>query len=250
MHYIMAISSDSINLDQLIEGVKQILQKSPALSAPQHTSPTPPTATEYQAPLKGTWYNLGGFSDSQVRYDGRVGHKGLDMASSAGTPVYPMAAGVVTTTGTDNLGGNIIWIDHGNGIKSYYAHLSTIKVHKGDHVNHDSVIGTVGNTGNAGNPNDPLKTQESGRTWPHVHFGVKDHGVWVDPTRFFSAPKYDPNFAKNPKKYLNFWASDEAKQEAQTFNIKDHVKTKRVAFAQQVDQILKLAHEFSKLACG
>lgn len=211
----------------------------------------------YRAPIHGQWFNLGGFSPTMARYDdlaknpkatkGR-GHMGVDMGTSAGTPVYALTDGVVSTVGTDPMGGNIVGVTHSNGLWSYYAHLSTAKVHKGDKVNSNVVLGTVGNTGNAGNPKDPLTTQEGGRTWPHLHFGVKKDGQWVDPAQFFSIPKYDHQFATNPKKYINFWASDRAREEAQAFNMQQHNQNKKLVAERPADQLLKLANEFYKLS--
>ena len=207
----------------------------------------------FVAPIHGAWHNLGGFDPGMKRYDddpkaskGR-GHFGVDMSAAAGTPVYSLTTGVVNTVGTDTMGGNIVGIQHADGLWSYYAHLSTAKVQKGDKVDSDTIIGTVGNTGNAGNPNDPLKTQEGGRTWPHCHFGIKKNGSWVDPAKFISIPAYDPNFAKNPSKYQKFWVSDRAKQEAESFSMKDHVAKHRVAFSREVDKLMKLSFQYSKI---
>lgn len=207
----------------------------------------------FVAPIHGTWHNLGGFSPSMARYDdlaknpkatkGR-GHFGVDMGAPAGTPVYAIAKGVVSNVGTDPMGGNVVGVTHDNGLWSYYAHLSTAKVQKGDKVDSNTVVGTVGNTGNPGNPKDPLTTQEGGRTWPHLHFGVKEHGSWVDPAKYFSIPTYDADYAKNPSKYQKFWLSDRAKQEAQAFNMKQHVAERRVAFSKEVDKLLKLSSKY------
>jgi len=239
-------------LDSLIS---EIMGKSQSTSSQQGEASLSPGG--YKAPIHGQWFNLGGFNPTMARYDdlakdpkatkGR-GHFGVDMGASAGTPVYAMSNGVVSAATTDKMGGNIVGVTHADGLWSYYAHLSTISVHKGDHVGPDTVIGTVGNTGNAGNPKDPLTTQEGGRTWPHLHFGVKKGGQWVDPAQFFSIPKYDAKFAANPKKYINFWASDKAREEAQAFNIQQHNQSKKLASGYNASQLLQLANKFYKLA--
>jgi murein DD-endopeptidase MepM/ murein hydrolase activator NlpD len=146
------------------------------------------------------------------------------------------------------MGGNIVGVQHENNVWSYYAHLSTAKVQKGDKVDPNTAVGTVGNTGNPGNPSNPLKTQEGGRTWPHLHFGVKEHGSWVDPSKFFNIPQYDADYAKNPNKYQKFWASDTAKQEAEAFSMKDHVSKRRVAFSNNIDRLMKIAFEYARIA--
>lgn len=216
-----------------------------------------PSSGGFTLPIRGTWHNLGGWAPSAARYDdlaknpkatsGR-GHFGVDMGAPAGTPVYAIGKGVVTSVGTDPMGGNIVGITHDNNVWSYYAHLSTAKVQKGDKVDSSTVVGTVGNTGNPGNPKDPLVTQEGGRTWPHLHFGIKEHGAWVDPAKYFTLPKYDADYAKNPAKYQSFWLSDQAKQEAQAFNMKQHVADRRVAFSKDVDKLVKIAFKFAEIS--
>lgn len=233
-----------------------------------NTPPTAPSASGssenvifsaggFTLPIHGTYHNLGGYAPSAARFDdlaknpkattGR-GHFGVDMGAAAGTPVYAVGKGVVTTVGTDPMGGNIVWVTHSNNLSSYYAHLSTVKAQKGDKVDSNTVIGTVGNTGNAGNPKDPYTTQEGGRTWPHLHFGVKENGAWIDPAKYFTFTQYDAAYAKNPAKYQNFWISDQAKQEAQAFNMKQHMADRRTAFSKDVDRLLKLAFKFAKIS--
>lgn len=257
----MVISGEDSSIESLLTGVKQLFQGQKSYVQPSTTQSVNPPADSftpgaYHAPIHGGWHNLGGFDTSMKRYDddpkaskGR-GHMGLDMGAPAGTPVYAMGAGVVDTTSTDKMGGNFVGVKHPGGLWSYYAHLSAAKVHVGDKVDQNTVVGTVGNTGNPGNPSNLLMTQEGGRTWPHLHFGVKDQGSWVNPGKFFSIPAYDPAYAKNPAKYQKFWLSDEAKQEAQSFNMKEHNQKKRVAFSQELDSLVKYANQFYKLVSG
>ena len=249
----MGFSIGDIDLDKLLEEVKGLFSKQKSFVQPSTVqTPTsinePPTESgAYKTPIHGSWHNLGGFDLGMKRYDGRTGHQGVDMSAPAGTPVYALTTGVVNKVGTDTLGGNIVGVQHSGGIWSYYAHLASARVHEGDKVDSNTIIGTVGNTGNAGNPKDPLKTQEGGRTWPHCHFGIKQNGAWVDPSKFFSIPAYDPTFAKNPGKYQKFWLSDDAKQEAEAFNMREHTSKRRVAFTRDVGRLVKLANQFYKL---
>lgn len=206
----------------------------------------------YKAPIHGQWYNLGGFDLGMVRYDdpkgaqkGR-GHKGVDMSASAGTPIYPMAPGIVTQVSTTKIGGNNASVKHSNTLSTYYAHMATVNVRPGDKVDTNTVIGTVGNSGNAGDMDNPSVTTESGRTFPHLHFEVHSNGQAVDPAKYFSIPPYNSQYAKNPKKFLNFWTSDQARQQAQAFNMKDHLASRRVAFSRDVDTLMKIAFEYSK----
>lgn len=230
----MAFYGEDIPLDQLVPQVKSLFQGSPAPVAPSKEPSSinpPPAASAYQAPLKGDWRSSGGFDPVSVRPNGRKGHMGVDMRAPAGTPIYPLAPGVVTNVGTDPLGGNVVNVQHADGVRSYYAHMSTIKAQKGDKVDTNTVLGNVGNTGNAMH------------TVPHLHFQVWKDNQIQDPARYFSVPRYTP-LEKSEKT----WLSDEAKQEAANFNIKDHVAAKRVAFSRDVDRLYAFAHIYQQLA--
>ncbi|MFP4481890.1 MAG: M23 family metallopeptidase [Thermovirgaceae bacterium] len=94
-------------------------------------------------------------------------HKGVDLRAAMGTPVAAPAAGVVALAGDLYFAGKCVYIDHGNGVFSVMMHLSEIAVQTGDPVGAGDVIG---------------KTGQSGRvTGPHLHFGVRVHGKWVNP---------------------------------------------------------------------
>ncbi len=101
-------------------------------------------------------------------------HKGIDIAAQEGTPVYASAAGVVSLVRnryTPNRGyGREVVVDHGNGIKTRYAHLSKILVRVGQKVNRWDKIGTVGQSGRA--------------TGPHLHYEVIVAATQVDPVRY------------------------------------------------------------------
>jgi murein DD-endopeptidase MepM/ murein hydrolase activator NlpD len=100
-----------------------------------------------------------------------VMHNGLDIASSKGTPVYAPASGTVIQCGWDSGLGNLVVIDHGNDLKTYYGHLSLIKVTKGQEIKRMDVIGLVGSTGRS--------------TGPHLHYEVQKYNRAVDPKDFF-----------------------------------------------------------------
>jgi murein DD-endopeptidase MepM/ murein hydrolase activator NlpD len=96
-------------------------------------------------------------------------HKGLDMTAPMGAPVSAARAGTVIRAGESTGGfGNVVVIDHGEGLHSYYGHLSSVDVPVGTEVAAGAHIGKVGSTG-----------RSSG---PHLHFEVRKHGVSVDPT--------------------------------------------------------------------
>lgn len=100
-------------------------------------------------------------------------HGGLDIAAPAGTPVRPIAGGVVRFAGSMGDYGNCVVIDHPDGTESRYAHCAELRVQAGDVVAPEQAIGTVGATGRA--------------TGPHVHLEVRRDGRAVDPVQFFRA---------------------------------------------------------------
>ncbi len=76
------------------------------------------------------------------------GHPGIDLTDPKGTPIYAIAAGTVAWTNTFPWGyGKHLLIDHGDGKKSLYAHLSRLDVAPGDLVTKDTQVGEVGSTG-------------------------------------------------------------------------------------------------------
>ena len=95
------------------------------------------------------------------RDGGRREHHGVDIFAPRDTPVLAASSGLVTSVGTNRLGGNVVWVwDPARRQSQYYAHLSRQSVNTGERVDAGDVIGYVGNTGNArGTP-------------PHLHFGI------------------------------------------------------------------------------
>jgi len=75
-------------------------------------------------------------------------HPGIDLAAPKGTPTYPIMEGYVEEIEYSHWGyGNHVYINHGNGFRSLYAHLAQIEVKKNEFVNRDSIIGLVGSSG-------------------------------------------------------------------------------------------------------
>lgn len=97
-------------------------------------------------------------------------HKGVDFAAATGTPIYAAAAGTVTSAGYSGKAGNLIIINHGNGLLTYYMHCNTIFVSAGQKVSKGQNIGQVGTTGNS--------------TGPHLHFQVMSNGTPVNPMNY------------------------------------------------------------------
>ncbi len=97
-------------------------------------------------------------------------HTGLDIAAKAGTDIKAVQDGIVTFAGTKGGYGNLIIIDHGNGIETYYGHCSKLYVKEQDNVKLGEVIGAVGSTGNS--------------TGPHLHFEIRKDGEYVNPAKY------------------------------------------------------------------
>jgi murein DD-endopeptidase MepM/ murein hydrolase activator NlpD len=99
------------------------------------------------------------------------GHPGIDIANRTGTPIYAADDGYVVLAGRDTWGyGNQVVIDHGNGYKTRYAHLSRIDVKAGQTVKKNQQIGLMGSTGRS--------------TGPHLHFEVIYNGAVRNPLGF------------------------------------------------------------------
>jgi murein DD-endopeptidase MepM/ murein hydrolase activator NlpD len=112
-----------------------------------------------------------GFGVRDDPYTGeRVMHLGVDVSAREGTHVVAPASGVVVYEGQRGAYGNMVAIDHGNGLVTHYAHLSRTLVTVGDQVKRGQHIGNVGNTGRS--------------TGPHLHYEVRAGGVPVNPKRF------------------------------------------------------------------
>ena len=101
-------------------------------------------------------------------------HTGLDIATSSGTPIKAAASGTVVYAGWRggyNGGyGNLVAIDHGNGVQTLYGHCSKIYVSVGQKVSQGQSIAAVGSTGNS--------------TGPHLHFEVRVNGIAYNPQNY------------------------------------------------------------------
>ena len=106
-----------------------------------------------------------------LRWNGSEFHQGIDIAAETGTPIVATADGVVTTAGWDGSGyGNMVDIDHGDGIMTRYGHASAVAVTVGQEVRRGQVIAYVGSTGYS--------------TGPHLHYEVRVSGQPVNPAGY------------------------------------------------------------------
>ena len=137
-------------------------------------------------PLKKfTFAQTGASTGEKVNpfYKVKLSHNGLDMIAPSGEPVYASAKGIVSDVTKSRKGlGNVVTIDHGNGIKTRYAHLADIEVRKGRAVKKGTRIGYVGVSGNS--------------FAPHLHYEVLRDTVVLDPVNHLFA-------SVGPEEYVN-----------------------------------------------
>ena len=117
-------------------------------------------------PVTGTISSRYGASSS-IR---RSTHTGLDIAAPSGTPIKVVADGTVTFASYNGSYGNLVKVDHGNGIETWYAHTSKMYVSVGQKVSAGDVIAAVGSTGNS--------------TGAHLHLEIRINGQHVNPQNY------------------------------------------------------------------
>jgi murein DD-endopeptidase MepM/ murein hydrolase activator NlpD len=104
-------------------------------------------------------------------------HRGLDLRGVKGTPVYALADGEVVLAEELFYEGNFVLVDHGNRIFSYYMHLDSLDVKKGDRVKAGQLLARVGSTGVS--------------TASHLHVSFIIRGIQVDPLSILPLPFRD-----------------------------------------------------------
>ncbi len=97
-------------------------------------------------------------------------HEGIDIVAPRGTPIVATAAGKVVYAGWKSGYGRTVEIDHGWGVRTFYAHCERLRVNYGKQVQRGEVIATVGASGQA--------------TGNHLHYGVMVNGKWVNPSDY------------------------------------------------------------------
>lgn len=99
-------------------------------------------------------------------------HRGVDLRGAQGTPIKALAGGEVVLAENMYYSGNVVYLDHGQGVISIYCHMSAMDVRPGDRVRAGQVLGKVGATGRV--------------TGPHLHLGLLVLGEAVDPLSLFA----------------------------------------------------------------
>jgi murein DD-endopeptidase MepM/ murein hydrolase activator NlpD len=157
------------------------LMKTTALSPPRDpmTRALVPSLTPFErASIPDLWPVhgpiTGGFGERMDPLNGEEAvHAGIDISAPRGTDVEATGDGVVVEAGRHESGyGNEVIIDHGDGIRTKYAHLSAVYVTDGESVSAGEVIGEVGTTGHS--------------TGPHLHYEVLVNNTPVNPAPFLA----------------------------------------------------------------
>ncbi len=126
-------------------------------------------------PVEGTIRSAFGTRSDPFSGEGAF-HTGIDVSAPRGTPVHVTADGVITAEGWSGGYGKLLIVDHGNGLETYYAHLSQFLVIPGQAVTRGQEIALSGGTGRS--------------TGPHVHYEVRLHGTPLNPYSFL--PRVHP----------------------------------------------------------
>ncbi|TEB04211.1 Murein DD-endopeptidase MepM [Pelotomaculum schinkii] len=122
-----------------------------------------------------SWPLYGAISSPFGLRDGKP-HEGIDIAVEEGTPIRAAAPGRVVFTGSRGTYGLAVIIDHGDGLRTLYAHCSKILVAEGDPVDTTTVLALAGNTGKS--------------TGPHLHLEVLMNGTPLDPLNYLEQEHY------------------------------------------------------------
>ncbi|AIF51869.1 M23 family metallopeptidase [Pelosinus sp. UFO1] len=144
----------------------------PSLPTPPSITPKPAAnlvATPSIWPVRGTITSGFGWRISPFG-DGNELHPGVDIAYTMGAPVVATADGEVVASGPAGGYGNLVQIDHGNGIATLYGHNSQLAVNVGQQVKKGQVIAYAGSTGKS--------------TGPHVHYEVRINNTPIDPMKY------------------------------------------------------------------
>ena len=94
----------------------------------------------------------------------------MDLSAPTGTPIYASRGGTVEIATFSSTAGYYVQINHGDGFRSVYMHMTHYTVSAGQHVGQGEVIGYCGSTGTS--------------TGPHLHFGISKNGSYVNPANY------------------------------------------------------------------
>ena len=167
--YLTIRNENKVNPDK--KSMKRILRemalKKRLLKTYSHFEPS----LHFIKPVSGR--DTGGFGARRVfNKQKRNPHSGMDIASPSGRNIKAASDATVLYTGNLFFTGKVVYLDHGEGLISLYAHMSKIDVRKGQKIKRGQIIGKVGKTGRV--------------TGPHLHWSVYLNGNAVDPGLFLN----------------------------------------------------------------
>ena len=163
-----ALTSARETREEYLEEVQALAAQSAELAAAIRNAQAGAGSTGTGAPSAAgfIWPVNGTVTSGYGMRWGRL-HEGIDIAAATGTPIWAAAAGTVIYAGWLGGYGNLVVVDHGNGLATAYAHASAILVSVGQSVAQGETVALVGSTGNS--------------SGPHLHFEVRVNGTAVDP---------------------------------------------------------------------
>lgn len=172
--FIPVDDGEPLELTTYFETAARVQQRMNELSALAKTVRRVPLANPVIKPHRQT--SGYGIRRDPFKRTRKARHNGLDFSAARNTPIVATAPGRVVRAGTWGTFGKIVEIDHGNGFRTRYAHLNSIKTRVGRTVDVNDVIGLMGSTGRS--------------TGTHLHYEVLYRGRQVDPERFIEAGRY------------------------------------------------------------
>lgn len=168
----LAVANNLLNPSRIYAGmVLSIPSAQAGANSVRYASVGAGLCPNVQVTRSGTGYFIRPTHGYIISQNFSASHAGIDLAAEVGTAVFAADGGTVVYAGWNPVGyGNLVVLDHGNGWRTYYAHLSKVEVSCGEWVARGTLIGAVGSTGNS--------------TGPHLHFEMLRFGVAVNPTGY------------------------------------------------------------------
>ncbi len=157
------VTPDEEDLERIAEDRKEIN------AAIAYRSDRNPTPLSFELPIRDVETSAFGMQ-RYINDQRRNPHSGLDIRGAEGTPIHAPAPGEVIETGDYYFNGKTVFLDHGQGLISMFAHMSEISVAVGDSLETGDLVGKAGATGRV--------------TGPHLHWTVALNGVIVNPRLF------------------------------------------------------------------
>jgi len=174
----LAGANDITNEGPLVPSYRESLEEYNFLKSASFSRLHHVYARSWQKNIVPTLWPINGpitsrFGDREDPFSGEGGlHTGVDISSGMGTPIHVAADGIVSEAQFSSGYGRMVVVDHGNGLRTWYAHMSGFQVIPGQEVRRGQVIGYVGSTGRS--------------TGPHLHFEVRLGGAAVNPAPYLT----------------------------------------------------------------